>query len=115
MHYEQAPFSRPNHLSNSSPVGVASLYVVAVAMMESHEYTLRPAGAPSRVGIAAFLLGLFVLSKVKGGKAHSFAHYRCGVSEIGMCQAGEATMQKQRVFFILFLPTRKNSLKMYGK
>ncbi len=66
MHYEQAPFSRPNHLSNSSPVGVASLYVVAVAMMESHEYTLRPAGAPSRVGIAAFLLGLFVLSKVKG-------------------------------------------------
>ncbi len=56
------------HADSTGPkftTGSSVLYVMAVAMMESHGHTFQLTGGVIRGGVSAFLLGLFVISKVK--------------------------------------------------
>ena len=54
----------PSSSSDSSP-GSASLFVASVTLAVAHARTVRPGvGARARAGTGAFVIGIFILSKV---------------------------------------------------
>ncbi len=55
----------PSSSSSSDSPGAASLFVASVTLAVAHARTVRPGvGARARAGTGAFVIGIFILSKV---------------------------------------------------